>query len=84
MRPESILDTRNRIHNLCWLLADNADACLATPDCCVITTKRLKILPRKPPFARSCLNARSASAAKWLSLRLHFITRMPEPAAKSP
>jgi hypothetical protein len=39
MMPTPVLDTHGNTHRLYWLLPDSAAACLATPDCCAITTK---------------------------------------------
>jgi hypothetical protein len=84
MMPTPFLDMRSNTHRLCRLLADSADACLATPDCCAITTKRHKISSLKTPAARSCFNLRPANEAKRASLPLRVITCAPEPVAKSP
>jgi hypothetical protein len=84
MMPTPFLDTRSNTHRLCWLLADNADACLAMPDCCAITTKRHKISSLNTPAARSCFNLRSANEAKPVSLPLRVNACAPEPVAKSP
>jgi hypothetical protein len=84
MMPARPLDTRSNAHRLCWLLAYSADARIATPDCRVITTKRPKISSLKTPAARSRLISQSDNEAKRVSLPLHFFTRTPELAAKSP
>ncbi len=84
MMPTPFLDTRSNTHRLRRLLADSADACLATADCCAIATKRHQISSLKTPAARSCFNLRSANDAKRVSLQLRVITCAPEPVAKSP
>ena len=84
MMPTPFLDTRSNTRRLCWLLADSADACLATPDCCAITTTRHNVSPLKTPAAQSCFNLRSTNEAKRLSLPLRVITCAPEPVARSP
>jgi hypothetical protein len=84
MMPTPVLDTHRNARRLCGLLPDSAAACLATPDCCVITTKKHKISSLTIPAARSCFNLRSAYAAKWISLPLRLVTAAPERVAKSP
>ena len=84
MRPTPVLDTHGNTHRLCWLLPDSTAACLATPDCCAITTKKHKISSLKTPIARSCFNLCSAYQAKRVSLPSRAITGTPEPVAKSP
>jgi hypothetical protein len=84
MMPMPVLDTHGNTYRLCWLLPDSAAACLATPDCCAITTKRHKISSLKTPAARSCFNLRSAYVAKRVSLPLRVIAGAPERVAKSP
>jgi hypothetical protein len=84
MMPMPVLDTHGNTHRLCWLWPDSATACLATPNCCAITTKRYKTSPLKTPAARSCFNLRSADVAKRGSLPLRVITGAPELVAKSP
>jgi hypothetical protein len=74
MMPTPFLDIRSNTHRLYWLSADSADACLATPDCCAITTKRHKISSLKTPDARSSFYLRSANEAKPLSLPLRVVT----------
>src|SRR5262249_54530011 len=64
MMPTPVLDTHGNTHRLCWLLPDSAAACLTTPDCGAITTKRHKISSLKTPAARSSFNLRCAYAAK--------------------
>jgi hypothetical protein len=83
MMPAPVLDTQSNTHRLRWLLPDSATACLATPDCCAITTKRHKISSLKTPAARSCFNLRSAYAANPVSLPLRVIIGAPELVAKS-
>jgi len=84
MMPTPVPDTHGNTHRLCWLLPDSAAACLATPDCCAITTKKHKISSLKTPATRSCSNLRSAYVAKQVSLPLCAITAAPELVAKSP
>jgi hypothetical protein len=84
MMPMPVLDTHGNTYRLCWLLPDSAAACLATPDCCAITTKRHKISSLKTPAARSCFNPHSAYVAKRVSLPLRVIAGAPERVAKSP
>jgi hypothetical protein len=84
MMPAPVLDTQSNTHRLRWLLPNSATACLATPDCCAITTKRHKISSLKAPAARSCFNLRSAYAANRVSLPLRVIIGAPELVAKSP
>ncbi len=84
MMPTPVLDTHRNARRLCRLLPDNAAACLATPDCCAITTKKHKISSLKMVAARSCFNLRSAHLAKQVSLPLRIITSTPELVAKSP
>ena len=84
MMPTPVLDTHGNAHRLCWLLPDSAAACLATPDCCAIITKKHKISSFKTLAARSCVNLRSPYLAKWVSLPLRVITGAPELVAKSP
>jgi hypothetical protein len=79
-----VLDTHGNTHRLGWLLPDSAAACLTTPDCCAITTKRHKIPSLKTPAARSCFNLPSAYVAKRVSRPLRIITGAPELLAKSP
>jgi hypothetical protein len=43
MMPALLRDSPNYARCLCWFSADSVDARVATSDCCVITTKRLKI-----------------------------------------
>jgi hypothetical protein len=84
MMPTPVLDTHGNTLRLCRLLPDSAAACLATPDCCAITTKRHKISSLKTPAARSCFNLGSAYVVKPLSLPLRVIAGAPELVAKSP
>jgi hypothetical protein len=84
MMPALLRDSPNYARCLYWLSADNVGARVATSDCCVITTKRHKISSLKVPAARSHFQSCPCYAAKWLSLLPLFITRTPEPAAKSP
>ena len=84
MMPMPVLDTHRNAHRLCWLLPDSAAACLATPDCCPITTKKHKISSLKTPAAISCFDLRSAYVANRGSLPLRVITGAPELVAKSP
>jgi len=84
MMPTPVLDTHGNTHRLCWLLPDSAAACLASPDCCAIITKKHKISSLKMPAARSCFNLRSADLAKRVSLPLRAMTAAPELVAKSP
>jgi hypothetical protein len=82
MMPAPVLDTQSNTHRLRWLLPDSATACLATPDCCAITTRRHKISSLKTPAARSCFNLHSTYPAKRVSLPLRVITGAPELVAK--
>lgn len=84
MMPTPVLDTHGNTHPLSRLLPDSAAACLATPDCCAITTKKHKISSFKTPAARSCFNLGSAYVLKSLSLPLRVIAAAPERVAKSP
>ena len=84
MMPTPVFDTHRNTHRLCWLLPDSAAACLATPECCAITTKRYKTSSLKTLAARSCFNLRAAYVAKRGSLPLRVITGAPELVAKSP
>ena len=84
MMPTPVLDTHGNTLRLCWLLPDGAAACLATPDCCAITTTKPKISSFKMPAAPSCFNLRSTYLAKRVSLPLRLITATPELVAKSP
>ena len=84
MRPTPVLDTHGNTHRLCWLLPDSAAACLVTPDCCAIPTKRHKISSLKTPAARSRFNLRSAFVANQVSLPRRVIAGAPELVAKSP
>src|SRR5262249_28039553 len=78
MMPTPALDTHGNTHRPCWLCPTAPAACLATPDCCAITTKNTKSRRSKCPAARSCFNLRSAYVAKRLSLPLRVITGAPE------
>ena len=84
MMPTPVLDTHGNTHRLCRLLPDRAAACLATPDCCAITTKKRKVSSLKTPAAQSCFNLRSAYVATRVSLPLRLITGAPALVAKSP
>ena len=84
MMPTPVLDTHRNTRRLRWLLPDSAAACLATPNCCAITTKKHKISSFKTPAARSCFNLRSTYVAERVSLTLRVITGAPELVAKSP
>jgi hypothetical protein len=84
MTPASLRDSPNYAPCLCGLSADSLDGRVATSDCCVITTKRLKISSCQTPAARSRSQSCPRYEAKWLSPLPRFITRAPEPAAKSP
>jgi hypothetical protein len=77
-------DSTNYARCLCWVSADSVNARTATPDCCVITTKTLKISPRKTAAARSRSQSSPRYQPKSLSPLSRFITRALEPAAKSP
>ena len=84
MMPTPVLDTHGNTHRLCWFLPDSAAACLATPNCRAITTKKHKISSFKTPVALSCFNLRSAYVPRRLSLPLRVVTGAPERVAKSP
>jgi hypothetical protein len=77
-------DSTNYARCLCWVSADSVNARTATPDCCVITTKTLKISSRKTAAARSRSQSSPRYQPKSLSPLSRFITRALEPAAKSP
>ena len=80
MMTTPLSNTYNRLHHLCRLLADSADARVASLDCCSIRTETRKISSRKTSAARS----RSSHDAKWTSLPLRSSIRTTEPATKSP
>jgi hypothetical protein len=84
MMPTPVPDKHGNTRRLGWLLPDTAAACLATPDCYAITTKKHKISSLKMPAARSCFNLRPAYVAKRVSLPLRLITGVAQLVAKSP
>jgi hypothetical protein len=64
--------------------ADSVDARVATSDCCVITTKTPQISSCKTPGCSFTLPIIPTLRGKIRFLLPRFITRAPEPAAKSP
>jgi hypothetical protein len=53
MMTALLRDSTNYARRSCWFSADSLDARVTTPDCRLITTKRLKISSCKAPTARS-------------------------------
>lgn len=84
MMPTPVLNTHGNTHRLCWPLPDGAAACLATPDCCAITTKDTKSRRSKRLLLDRASTYGSASMAKRVSLPLRVITAALELVAKSP
>jgi hypothetical protein len=84
MMTTLLRDSTNYARCLCWFSADSVNARAATPDCCVITIKTLKISSRKTAAARLRSQPSPRHQPKSLSPLSRFITRAPEPAAKSP
>ena len=84
MIPALLRDSPNDARCLCWFSPDTDDARVASLDCRVITTKRPKISSSKTPAARSRSQSCPGHEARWGSPLPHFISRAPEPAAKSP
>jgi hypothetical protein len=88
MMPALWHDSPNDVRCLCWFSAGSLDARVATSDDCGITTRTRKILSRKTPAATAAARSLSPSCscykAKSTAPPPRFITRTPEPAAKSP
>ncbi len=84
MMPTPLIDTCDRLHHPCGLLADSADARVHAPNCCTVKVKRPTISLLKMPAVRSRLNSQSANEAKRAATPPNFRTPTPEPAAKSP
>ena len=84
MMTALVRDSTNYARCLCWFSTDSVDARVATSDCCVITTKRLKISSCKTPAARSPSQSCPRYEPKSVSPLPRFITRASERAAKSP
>ena len=84
MTPTPVPDTHGNTRRLRRLLPDSVAACLATPNCRAIITKKHQISSSKTPAARSCFNLPSACVAKRVSLSLRAITAALERVAKSP
>jgi hypothetical protein len=84
MMPALLRDSTNDARCLCWFFADSVNDRFIRSDRCIITTKRLKISSRKTPAARSRYQSCPRYETKSASPLSRFITRAPEPAAKSP
>ena len=84
MRPALLRDSTNDARCLCWFFADSVNDRVVRSDRCIITTKRPKISSCKAPPARSRYQSCPRYETKSASPLSRFITRTPEPAAKSP